>query len=68
MILPLKWIHHQTDYLTDKLTHDHTINFNESDTRSGSSNLKVLLWNARSLNKQINAFQSYMYSQSFDII
>ena len=31
-------------------------------------NLKILLWNAHSLVKQIAAFQSYIYASSFDII
>jgi len=28
----------------------------------------LLLWNIHNLNKQINAFQSYIYSENFDII
>jgi len=40
----------------------------KSDVGRERHNLKILLWNARSLNKQINAFQSYVYSVNFDII
>ena len=56
-------------------TNDHTasdtntrIGNNNLHTETTSSVLKLLLWNARSLNKQINDFQSYVYSESFDII
>ena len=41
---------------------------NNSHARTTSSKLNLLLWNARSLNKQINDFQSFVYSETFDII
>ena len=33
-----------------------------------SCKLSLLLWNARSLNKQLNTFQSYIYSENYEII
>jgi len=47
---------------------DSNNNNNNSATDNKVSKLRLLLWNARSLNKQINAFQSYIYSENFDII
>ena len=53
--------------LVNDLTNDRTasdtntgIGNNNLHTKTTSSELKLLLWNARSLNKQINDFQSYV--------
>ena len=35
---------------------------------NSTSHLSLLLWNARSLNNQINNFQSYIYSENYEII
>ena len=35
---------------------------------SANDKLQILLWNARSLKNQINAFQSFIYFNSFDIV
>jgi len=40
----------------------------ETQLKSINSKHNILLWNTCSLNKQINTFQSFIYSNDFDII
>ena len=37
-------------------------------SQANDNHIKFLLWNARSLNKQITKFQSYIYTADFDVI
>ena len=37
-------------------------------SQANNNHIKFLLWNARSLNKQITKFQSYIYAADFDVI
>jgi len=53
-------------------TINHALNYSDTQLdvsiRNGhTKQLHLILWNARSLHKHINAFQSYVYSENFDI-
>ena len=65
--IPVNLVNDSTNDNTTSDTNNGT-GTNNLHTKTTSSQLKLLLWNARSLNKQINDFQSYVYSETFDII
>lgn len=48
--------------------HNGTLSETELHTSSSTNTLSLLLWNARSINNQINPFQSFIYTENYDVI
>ena len=65
----------QMDHSSHEDVHPNTSNLLENMTyhskpksQANNNHIKFLLWNVRSLNKQITKFQSYIYTADFDVI
>ena len=66
-------ITHATPTIDPNLTHSGLVsttpvnNFPKSNSQA-THHVKLLLWNVRSLNKQITKFQSYIYAADYDVL